>query len=189
MRRFALALATVLIMVSLTASGALAGIRISGLSFTASGGSVGLAATTASAKSKSPTASSLCVGDCTGLNLNAAATLTGLGSEDAIVTLIATGRPSFVCTNPGGNQSPGQNPSTITVTGDQNIGAGQISRNGKAPLAVTSDDPTTTLPGTQGGCPNDNWTASLVSITFVSARIIVVQDGVVTFDSTFDLTT
>ena len=106
-------------------------------------------------------------------SLIATGTFTGLGGYKQGVTaeLEATGIPMVMCTNQGGNQAPGQNPSRVTANGDQFIAPQLITKKGTAPLDVTAE--TGPITGTQGGCANDNWSAEIVSVSWTNATISV----------------
>ena len=197
MRRRLMTLLTVAAVVCLTASGALAGMRISRISFTAvdttEGGATTLAAasgasaTTAGATTQSNTDQGLCAEPCVGLLLNAAGVLTGLGAvENTIVIIEASGIPVVTCTNLGGNSSPGQNPGRITTSGQQEIGITQIAKNGSADVDVTTEAPVVTLPASQMGCANDNWTATITAIQFTNATVTVFENGVLTLTESFE---
>lgn len=100
-------------------------------------------------------------------------TMTGVGGyrEGVTVILEGTGIPVVTCTNQGSNPASGQNPSEVTASGMQFIGPVDIDKKGKATVGVETVDPV--ISGTEGGCPNDNWTATIDFIYWTSATIYV----------------
>ncbi len=110
-----------------------------------------------------------------GLTLSASGELSGLGLQDVLVKLVAVGNPTATCTNPGSDthEPPGQNPAPITVTGSEPIPKSEI-KNGNTPFAVTTQSPTTPVPGAPD-CSNPNWIEDITDMAFTSATITVEQ--------------
>jgi hypothetical protein len=111
-----------------------------------------------------------------GLTLSTSGSIAGLGNGDVFVSLEATGTPTAVCTNQGGNTAPGQNPATVTVSG---ITSSPLPRdkNGNVLFTVTTNPPAQPTPQA-AGCPNNNWSATITDVTFTSATIKVFAGSV-----------
>ncbi len=107
-------------------------------------------------------------------SLIANGTLTGLGVTDVSVILDASGIPVVTCTNQGGNQASGQNAPKVSATGQKSLlGTDPVRKNGKSPFGVETQDPAPFLSGSAGGCPNDNWTATIEFVYWTAATITV----------------
>lgn len=121
-----------------------------------------------------------------GTTLTTAGKLAGLGNEDLRITVSVTGiATKITCTNPGGNQAPGQNKPGVTASGSQTISSDQI-KNGSVTISVTTAEPAQLTPR-QAGCPNNRWTARIDDVSFSSVKITVVQGGEVVLEETHTL--
>lgn len=121
-----------------------------------------------------------------GTTLTTSGKLAGLGNEDLTITVAVAGiATKITCTNPGGNQAPGQNKPGVTASGSQTITRNEI-KNGSVNISVTTAEPAQLTPK-QAGCPNNRWTADIDDVRFTSATITVVQGGAVVFKKTYTL--
>ena len=119
-----------------------------------------------------------------GTTLTTTGKLAGLGNEDLKITLSITGiATKITCTNPGGNQAPGQNKPGVTASGTQTISSDEI-KNGSVNIRVTTLEPAQ-LTAKQAGCPNNRWTATIDDVSFSTAEITVVQGGEVVLHETY----
>ncbi len=121
-----------------------------------------------------------------GITLTTTGKLAGIGNDDLKVTVSVKGvATEITCTNPGGNQAPGQNKPGVTASGTQTITRDEI-KNGSVRINVTTLEPAQLTPK-QAGCPNNRWTAEIDDVDFTRATITVVQGGETVFNKTFSL--
>jgi hypothetical protein len=107
-----------------------------------------------------------------GLQVECTGKVAGLGGTTFEITIVATGIASVECTNPGGNVAPGQN-TAVSVAGSTD--PQPTPRNGQFRFSVTTDAPDP-LPSTPT-CPNSQWTANIVDVTFTTATLSLYEDG------------
>lgn len=202
MRRTLIILVIVVVVASLTTSAAVSATRINRLVFNAvtsvddgtlatkAGDAAAMASQAEAASTGRRTKNGRCAGECVGLFLQAEGRLGGVASTDVLTVVIAaSGVASGTCDNPGGNMPPGQNPpaQTVNVTssGQQQIDGPEITAKGKADISITVGLPSYSLPGTQLGCPNDHWTATITSIQFVSVTVSVFEGESLLVEQTY----
>lgn len=119
-----------------------------------------------------------------GTTLTVTGKLAGLGNGDLAITVATVGTATKItCTNPGGNQAPGQNKPRVNTIGTQKIESSEI-KNGTVTIRVTTAAPAQ-LTAKQAGCPNNNWTARIDDVKFSSATITVVQGGQTVLNETY----
>ena len=108
-----------------------------------------------------------------GTQVSCTGKVAGLGGTTFEITIEAEGVASVECTNPGGNVAPGQNTSVAVEGG---TGPQLTPRNGQFKFTITTDEPGP-LPATPT-CPNNQWTAEIVDVTFTTATLTLFEDGV-----------
>ena len=102
--------------------------------------------------------------------------LAGLGTQDVAVVLEATGIPVVSCTNQGGQQAPGQNPSKVSARGTEFLVHQTYTKNGSTGFEVETNDPAP-LSAKKMGCPNNTWTATIDFVFWTNATITVRADN------------
>jgi len=109
-----------------------------------------------------------------GTQVQCSGKVAGLGGTTFEISVAAQGTATVVCINPGGNRAPGQDTS-VTVSGSS--GPLPTPTNGQFRYTVTSVAPGP-LPPTPT-CPNNQWTPTIVDVSFTTATITLTEDGVV----------
>jgi hypothetical protein len=120
-----------------------------------------------------------------GATATATFNVSGLGNDPATAQLLVNGTALYTCTNKGGNAAPGQNPQPATGASPE-VALNDSQKNGRDSVSVSA---TLTAPLHIGakiaGCPGNNWTATLSSLTVVSATLVIRQNGIVIYSHTF----
>jgi hypothetical protein len=100
--------------------------------------------------------------------------ITGLGNGNVLaLSSFPNATGTTICTSPGGNDSPGQNPAApAPVTGSASIGN---PKNGNLSFSVTTAVPANPTPQA-AGCPNKNWTARFDNVTFGCGTVTIQQE-------------
>lgn len=108
-----------------------------------------------------------------GTQVSCTGKVAGLGGTTFEITITAAGIATVECTNPAGNVAPGQD-TAISTSGSTN--PQPTPRNGQFRFTVTTDAPDP-LPPTPT-CPNEQWTANVVDVSFTTATLTLLEDGV-----------
>jgi hypothetical protein len=106
----------------------------------------------------------------------------GLGGTTFEIRVTASGIASVECENPGGNVAPGQD-TAVDVAGSS--GPLPTPRNGQYVFTVTTVAPTVPNFPT---CPNPQWIAHVVDVTFGDATLPLFEDGVLSDQVTVPVT-
>jgi hypothetical protein len=162
---------------SMTATVALAAIRIKGITTSAgdpiSTGGTGSSALLAAGIAAPASSGSTSCQSPSPLQLAVCFSLGGVGKPAVDVTATVTEVVTTMCTNPGGNQAPGRNPVRRTLSAEQTF---QSDKNGNVNGTII-----TPLPGAisarEAGCPSNNWTARAVAVDFQTLHFVVDQNG------------
>ena len=104
----------------------------------------------------------------TGTATCSAGSVTGLGNDSVRVTVSLTATAGTFCHNQGNpdNIVPGQNPANGTGSSSLNFSPDQI-KNGNLDIPAISATATVATPTADvAGCPNDNWTVTLGTVTY-----------------------
>jgi hypothetical protein len=116
---------------------------------------------------KGPTCgSSATTATCTG-------TIAGLGNANVLIDLsFPNATATTICSNKGSKDVPGQNPA-VPVDVEGTVSITKI-KNGSVSFTVTTEPPENPS-SAEAGCPNNNWTARIDTITFGTGTLTVEQ--------------
>jgi hypothetical protein len=119
--------------------------------------------------------------------VTASGDISGLGSKKpAFAVLEVNGFALYTCANKGGNEAPGQNPVPLIATSPaQDLGNTVNNGRGTVDVSVTLTAPASVSAST-AGCPNNNWKATLKSVTVASATLTITQGNQTIFQQTYD---
>lgn len=122
-----------------------------------------------------------------GLTVTCFGSLSGVGNGAVTATLdFPQATATTICTSPGGNESPGQNPA-FPVNASGSVTLPPADKNGNLQFSVTTNSPTQPT-AEQAQCPNNNWTARIDTINFGRGTLTFVQNGQVVLSSSVTVT-
>lgn len=102
----------------------------------------------------------------------------GLGNTPAFATLTVTGEATYICTNPQGHESPGQNP-VDAEEGSSGPVELQTTKNGRATIGTLTASITEPSPAPNaqtagcGGKGSTQWTVTLDELTALAANLTI----------------
>ena len=112
--------------------------------------------------------------------------VSGLGNDPATAQLLVNGTAEYTCTNRGGNAAPGQNPQPATgASPEVNLNSSQKNGRSSVTVSATLTAPLH-IPAKTAGCPGNNWTATLNSLTVTSATLVITQNDELIYSQTFN---
>ena len=136
-------------------------------------------------KGDSPTCSTTGTGT-TSTTTTCSGTLYGVGSQDINAATTVQGFAVYTCRNKGGNQAPGQNQVTAGPSTTNTVLPAANAVNGHLTFTTNGNTLTVpaTVPGSQAGCPNGNWTGTTPQVTVTSINLTLSQGGVTFYNCT-----
>lgn len=105
----------------------------------------------------------------------------GLGNDPAFANLTVTGYATYICRNPQGHPSPGQNPVPAEPGSSGPVNLGNSEHNGRGTITTIVASITAPSPSAQevgcGGQGSTQWTVELDELVATNAQLIVSQNG------------